>query len=742
MKRILPWALALLLAAPVPAHAAIDQVVGGSGNSAVDGGPIEPVLPAHDTGDLLGCVTFQKSYNGTATVTETASTGWTKRHQYNGTDRMTLWAKIATSSSETNPVFDYSDNTSTRTVIGACFKAEGTEQVADLIDEASDTFTSNTGSNISTAAITPSVNNTMVLVCGAAADNIDSAGIPALSGMMELFEADRAAASAMLVCDYVVQTTAATFAATEFVDDGGGSANGYSFSVAIKAAAVTPLYTSDPAIQSRTTSSIVFRATTDTTGTRYGARLTDGSATPTCDQLEAQTATGGVQYGSQAATATVASDLTLGSITDGTVTDYYECLEDSSGNDSAVKAVANVYKTPAWTTAPSVTAQDDNDYTITKVLDGAGSCTAVACLKDSTAPSEAETLAGYCDCNGACDGGAGDVAAIATVTDASCEAGTATLGGALTRPIHDIYVAATYGSQNSALTTLADEMLDAPTGYQYDLLTSISATSPCQELNDIPISPTIAATDVLKTSTTVAPSGEDLTVETDCNMDYADPNGSRRSASLAVYDTSVGDWMSGGPTAVYFNNSAPECLVANCEFDTGELFIDGEEMAEIDTATWFDDADGDTPTITSSDTGTGTGADKLPAGTTFVDGSWSGTPTCDGGDTSGSFTVTDTDVAGDTAAVAVTWACYDQVAVPDCVGDDLATCASELEAVSLSLGTATFEPNESEAFGTILSQDPEAASSANPFTTVDVAVSSGTSSQRLGLGLRIDMEIN
>ncbi|HBY59209.1 MAG TPA: hypothetical protein DEH78_05270, partial [Solibacterales bacterium] len=41
-----------------------------------------------------------------------------------------------------------------------------------------------------------------------------------------------------------------------------------------------PLYTSDPVQQSYTSSSMVFRATTDTTGTRYGARLTDGSATP------------------------------------------------------------------------------------------------------------------------------------------------------------------------------------------------------------------------------------------------------------------------------------------------------------------------------------------------------------------------------------------------------------------------------------------------------------------------------
>ena len=341
------------------------------------------------------------------------------------------------------------------------------------------------------------------------------------------------------------------------------------------------------------------------------------------------------------------------------------------------------------------------------------------------------TLAGNCT---------GDVAAIATVTDASCEAGTATLGSSLTRPIHDIYVAGVYGSQNSALPTLADEMLDAPTGYQYNLLASVSATSPCKELNDLPISPTIAAADVTKATTTVSPGGEALTVGTDCEMSYTDPNGTRRSTTLAVYDTSAGDWMSGGPTTIYFNNSPPTCAIANCQYDTGETLINSVAMSSVDTALWFDDEEGDTLTITSSDTGEGTGADKRPAGTTISSGVWSGTPSCASGNTTGSFTITAADVANDTETVAVTWSCYDQVEVPNCTSPPvtMSACGASLEALNLNPGAALVY-DSGTAVGFVKSTSPAAGASVNPFTTVTMTVSLGTgaSGRRRTLGLGV-----
>lgn len=732
MTRIL---LGLLLSLPLAAQAAITHRFTGTAANAVDGGSHTPTLGGTtNAGDLITCAVTQRAATDYTTITASGyTTSYGKTNSNSGT--VALLTKIA-AGGDADPSISSSDTATGHTIISQCAVWAGALNTVTGIVAHSNSAENTGATSIAMPSLTVTTDNTLILAIGGKANdwNAENPIIGASDALTELGQPERtSSAQTGLVWAYRIQTTAANVT-TGDVTLTENTANTQSIIVSLKAAAVTPLYTSDPAIQSRTTSSIVFRATTDTTGTRYGARLTDGSATPTCDQLEAQTATGGVQYGSQAATATVASDLTLGSITDGTVTDYYECLEDGSGNDSAVKAVANVYKTPAWTTAPSVTAQDDNDYTITKVLDGAGSCTAVACLKDSTAPSVAQVLAGNCT---------GDVAAIAAVTDASCEAGTATLGGALTRPIHDIYVAATYGSQNSALTTLADEMLDAPAGYQYDLLTSVSATSPCQELNDIPISPTIAATDVTKWTTATSPSGFALTAGVDCETQYTDASGSRQTATLDVYDTSAGDWMSGGPTTIYYNNTVPECLLSGCQYDTEQALINGVAMTAVDMATWFLDSDaGDTLAITTSSTGTGTGDDKIPAGTSIDgDGNWTGTPACASGDTTGSFTTTATDDAGDTEAVAVTWTCYDQVAVPNCVGGTLAACLDAVAPLNLSVNFTSACSNTVPALS-VISQDPAATSVVDPFSTVDLVVAAGGCGKRRGMQTGLGIGIN
>lgn len=486
-----------------------------------------------------------------------------------------------------------------------------------------------------------------------------------------------------------------------------------------------PTFSVAPAIGTRTTSTIPVKATTACTDCNYyGVAVVDGSGAPTCTQIKAGQNSGGTSaykaFGPVAMTTTVENTGTFSTYTDGTVRDGYFCLNSTAGGDSAVSSIADMYKKAAFSVTPSVTAQDDNDYTITKTLDGPGSCTAVACLKDSTAPTVTQILAGNCT---------GDAAAIATVTDASCEAGTATLGGSLTRPIHDIYVAGTYGSQPSDATTLADEMLDAPAGYQYDLLTSVSTTSPCKELNDIPISPTIATADVVKTTTTVSPGGETLTTGADCEMQYLDSNGTRRTTTLDVYDTTAGDWMSGGPTTIYFNNDPPTCVAADCLYDTGSTFINGNAIDAVDLTGLFTDSENDTLTITTSDTGTGTGTDKRPAGTTITNGSWTGTPSCASGNTSGSFTVTATDVANDTETVDVTWSCYDQVTVPNCTSPavTMASCGASLEALNLT-PNATLAYDSGTAVGFVNATSPAAGASVDPFTTVTMTVSLGTGS--------------
>ncbi len=474
-------------------------------------------------------------------------------------------------------------------------------------------------------------------------------------------------------------------------------------------AAAAPTYTSDPVVQSRTTSSLVFRATTDTTGTRYGARLTDGSSTPTCDQLEAQTATGGVQYGSQAATATVASDLTLSSITSGTVTDYYECIEDGSGNDSAVKAIANVYKTPGWTVTPSVTAQTDTALTITKTLDGAGTVFCSACPKDSTAPSAEQLGAAEF-----CGDGTTDVLAAAS-DDAT---GTMSLSS-LVVPVVDAYCVGSYGGLYGAVTTLADECLDPATGKTIvncpTGLTSIAAGSPIVTFN-ASVTPDVVAGDIPVCDANTIPGACAITHTATGLYSYDGSCSTSQYFDCNFYDLSAGanhaDTMRN-----YVNNGDPVPT-------EGELNIELTKdvaMSAIDfCADYFTDPEGDARTCTTSDTGTGTGADKRPAGTTLTAGAWSGTPTSDY-DSAGSFTVTATDVAGNTAQLPVFWSIPSPLTVPDCAGLTTAACEALAEGFTLSIYPQCYvsAPTPSD---TVISQYPAASTSAQPGASLSLAV--------------------
>ena len=397
---------------------------------------------------------------------------------------------------------------------------------------------------------------------------------------------------------------------------------------------------------------------------------------------------------------------TAASISSGTIT--RTAAGATAGSAAALISLRAAAAAPTFSVAPTVSAQDTNDYTLSYTPSTSATFYAVACKKDQTAPTIAQVKAGNCT---------GDVAAVAAANEAVTGADTTALGGSLTYPIHDLYAVLSNGGGDSTLATLADEMLDAPTGYQYDLLASVSATSPCKALNDIPISPTIAAADVTKWPTATSPSSYAFTAGTDCDTSYSDPSGTRQTATLDVYDTSAGDWMSGGPTTVYFNNSAPACTLPNCEFDSGETLINGVAMTSVDTAAWFSDVDtGDTSVITYSG--------DIPANTSITDGVWTGTPSCASGDTAGSFTTTATDEAGDTETVAVTWNCYDQVAVPDCDGIDLASCSSLADAVTLGINV-TMECSDDIASNYVISQGTAASTSVDPFSSFAVLASSG-----------------
>lgn len=412
-------------------------------------------------------------------------------------------------------------------------------------------------------------------------------------------------------------------------------------------------------------------------------------------------------------------EATINSWDSGGITNNYSNIA-ATGRQVLYLAIGGEVAAPTWSVSPTVSAQDTDSYTLSYTPSTSCTFKVVVCKKDTAAPDAGEVVAGTCDAG---------ASALATASEDVTGADT-TETGTLSAPIGDIYATCNNAGGNAPLATLADEMLDAPTGYgpnslasSYTLLASVSGTSWIADLNAT-ITPDVAAADVVKITTTTWPSAYAWTQSTDGNGSYTDPNGSRQYLTFDIYDTSAGDWMSGGPATLWFNNSVPVASNDGQYNSDADPLIDGVAMTTVDLKGFFDDADGDTLTCTSSDTGTGTGANKRPAGTTITDGSWAGTPTSTG-TTSGSFTITCTDTPGDSDTLDVTWAVYDQVSVPDCDGNTAVDCALELAAVELS-AAATYACSDLVASGDVVSQLPAASTLVNPFTVVDIVVSTGS----------------
>lgn len=484
--------------------------------------------------------------------------------------------------------------------------------------------------------------------------------------------------------------------------------------VTFKEVAATPTFTAAPAIGTRTTSSIPITFTSDTDGTVYGARLADGSAAPTCDQLEAQTATGGVQYWSEAVVATVADTETFGSITDGTVTDGYFCIEDGSGNDSAVASIANMYKLPAFATAVSIASQTATAYTTnSKVLDGPGTVDLVACPKDASPPSVAQVEArtGGCIVNGATDDATGTMTL--TIT-----------GDAF--PVYDLYYVGSYGSQHqAAVNLLADEFLDPPSGKQFETLASVSATSFCNDIS----APAVAAGDIVVIDLATTPGANAIDIVNDCNLSF-EHDGSRQSIEYDIYDVSAADYMAGGPGTLYYDNQVPACLGG-----TQVYVLDTDSaMAAVDFAALCPDPEGDTLTCAVT-----TGS--APSGTSVAGNIWSGTPDTEN-EAGVAFTVTCTDIANDSGTIQVLAYPIDTVTVPQTEADACVDAQSEIESVWLNVGDITFASSLTVPANTVIDQDPEAGAEVEEFTEIDFVCSRGVPAKnRRGVGINMGIGI-
>lgn len=285
---------------------------------------------------------------------------------------------------------------------------------------------------------------------------------------------------------------------------------------------------------------------------------------------------------------------------------FFRATNNTTGSliaDSNLFSITvNAAASGTFSVNPSVTAQTAVAYTIGGTTTGSTTVSAVACKKDSTAPSIANVVAGNCASG----------AAEAAQTDTWNGADSLTLGSALALPIYDIYV-----TDGTTLITRPDEMLDAPAGKQYITLTSVSGTSWCDDFNDT-ASPGIAASDVLKIDTLTDPDDFAVTVDTACDLSYSGTS-ARQLIQYDVYDTSAGAYMSGGPGNLWFNNLAP----IPPDPDTIIFFVPlNSAMTPVDLSPYCPDPEGDVVTVTN--------VDVLPAGLSIASSTLQGTATVRG----------------------------------------------------------------------------------------------------------------
>jgi hypothetical protein len=236
--------------------------------------------------------------------------------------------------------------------------------------------------------------------------------------------------------------------------------------------ASAPSFSANPAIGTRTTSSIPITATGGTCAdcTFYGVVYADGLATPNCTQVKAaQDSTGAAAYKAfnVAMSASTPATGTFSSYTDGTKRDSAYCMHSTAGGDSAVFALGDIDKLPISSCSfDSSSVNGGLKYNCT--LDGAGTIYLVACIKDSANATVTQVETAKCT---------GGVTAEAAVNRSGT--GAVTLGTVLPFPIYDVSYVGVYnfGSQHEAATHQDfDRFQTPPTGFQYVTLASVTAT--------------------------------------------------------------------------------------------------------------------------------------------------------------------------------------------------------------------------------------------------------------------------
>lgn len=492
--------------------------------------------------------------------------------------------------------------------------------------------------------------------------------------------------------------------------DAGGSAFKIPYIAFGMSNTVTPVLSS-VSIDDRSTSSIRTAYTLNVNGTVYGARLSNGSSTPTCDALEAQTATGAVQYSTpDTATANVANNFTFGSITDGTVTDIVLCGEDGSGNDSSVSRIEDAYKLPAFSASPSFVDCDDNGCTFSKTLDGPGSVYLAGCISGSTAPTVTQVE------NGQCTGG---VTAKGSASDDATGNISDDVSDSPAFPTYDWYIVGTYGGQHeAAVHSFLDQWMDEPTGKNFLEIASVADGTPCKKNNDDG-DPDIVAGDILVIDEATTPDSFTTNPFDDCNYEFLEGDDSAQYVCISVYDYDLGSYFTGGGgicgagyMSSWVNKSLPTC--------GGEATI--LTRIGVPFSQQLSCVDPDNYPLTYSHTGT------PPSGLTLSSSALlDGEPNVEDED-GASVTLTAEDVAGNIATMDLTIYAIDTVTVPDCFNISKNSCLSAMQSKFISLEDTEIRIRCDAALTSdnVLDQSLAADSEVDPLEQLDyITVSKG-----------------
>lgn len=710
-------------------HAEITGPVEGTPCNA-DNAACEAANPSHQADDLLQLICRFKSTGGSIST----PSGWTlpaNASATSGNRKLYVFNRIATSGAEANPSCTPTGGAAGDLVQGVVVRWRGTVANATTVVDDS------TGANSTTADLTIAhngcvsnqANNAVVIYW---AHGGTQTGQTALSGMSTSTPYNAAATGTGTIgYQHKIETTAVGCPSGDITVSGGSGAGSSAVAQSLKAAAAAaPTFTAGPTAGTSTTTTIPTSATVDKDTTLKGVLYADGGSTPSCSQIQSgQDATGSAAYATCSVACTAATQCTctfsgLSGTGSGNVRDSAYCGRHATDGDTAVSAVADRYKLPAWLTTPTVSDCTSSACTVTGELDGAGTTKLVGCPKDAAAPDADESAALTC---------AGGATALSAASDDATI--NATLAS-ITPPVLDIYVTGYYVTANKiAPTALVDNCLDpatgkvvinCPTGF-----TSIDPLSPIVEFSDV-ATPDIVAGDI-GVCDSATNKGHDLVWTATGLYSYPPGDPSQQRFSCVFYDVSAFA-MHADTMAVAVNNNDPIADVVTLIVD----LIKDQAMGPVNLGGRCTDPDDDPITVTTSDTGTGTGTDTRPSNTAISAGSWTGTPDASG---SGAFTTTCADDVGGSTTFEVEWTVTAPSTVPQCVGEPIGSCLTLLEAQNLN-GAFASQCSSTVPALTVIGQDPAATSVVDPFSTVALTVSSGQCSRpfpRLWLNTRLGL---